>query len=97
MQVDIPESVAANLRKKQAISFYLSSYPGKELTGKISRVSMNINMQFRTERVELDVYNKEEALSPGMYADVLFDSQGNPNALSVPKSAVVTLLDSGSS
>ena len=51
---------------------------------------MNINMQFRTERVELDVYNKDEALSPGMYADVLFDSKGNPNALSVPKSAVVT-------
>jgi membrane fusion protein, multidrug efflux system len=90
LQVDIPESVAANLRNNQEISFFLSAYPGKKLTGRISRVSMNINMQFRTERVELDVYNKDEALSPGMYADVLFDSKGNPNALAVPKSAVVT-------
>lgn len=90
LQVDIPESVAANLRKNQEISFFLSAYPGRKLTGRISRVSMNINMQFRTERVELDVYNKDEALSPGMYADVLLDSKGNPNALSVPKSAVVT-------
>jgi len=90
LQVDIPESVAATLRNNQEISFFLSAYPGKKLTGRISRVSMNINMQFRTERVELDLYNKDEALSPGMYADVLFDSKGNPNALAVPKSAVVT-------
>lgn len=90
LQVDIPESVAANLRKDQEISFFLSAYPGEKMTGRISRVSMNINMQFRTERVELDVYNKDEALSPGMYADVLLNSKGNPNALSVPKSAVVT-------
>ena len=90
LQVDIPEGVAANLRKDQEIAFFLSAYPGKKMTGRISRVSMNINMQFRTERVELDVYNKDEALSPGMYADVLLDSKGNPNALSVPKSAVVT-------
>jgi membrane fusion protein (multidrug efflux system) len=90
LQVDIPENVAATLRKEQEISFYLSAYPGKKLTGRISRVSMNINMQFRTERVELDVYNKDEALTPGMYADVLFNSKGNPNALAVPRSAVVT-------
>jgi membrane fusion protein (multidrug efflux system) len=90
LQVDIPESVAATLRPNQEISFFLSAYPGKKLTGRIARVSMNINQQFRTERVELDVYNKDEALTPGMYADVLFDSKGNPNALAVPKSAVVT-------
>lgn len=90
LQVDIPESSAGNLREKDTISFYLSAFPGKKMTGRISRVSMNINMQFRSERVELDVYNKDELLTPGMYADVLFDSKGNPNALAVPKSAVVT-------
>jgi multidrug efflux pump subunit AcrA (membrane-fusion protein) len=36
------------------------------------------------------VYNPDGTLAPGMYADVLFDSEGNANALSVPKSAVVT-------
>jgi membrane fusion protein (multidrug efflux system) len=90
LQVDIPESIAATLRKDQEVSFYLSAWPGKKMTGRISRVSMNINMQFRTERVELDVFNKGEELTPGMYADVLFDSKGNINSLSVPKSAVVT-------
>lgn len=90
LQVDIPESVAGGLGTKDSVSFFLSAFPGKRFTGRISRVSMNINMQMRSERVELDVYNKDEALTPGMYADVLFDSKGNPNALAVPKSAVIT-------
>jgi membrane fusion protein (multidrug efflux system) len=90
LQVDIPESIAATMRNNDTVSFYLSAYPGKRMTGHISRKSMNINMQYRSERVELDVNNKDEALAPGMYADVLFDSKGNPHALSVPKSAVIT-------
>jgi len=90
LQVDIPESIAATLRSNDTLSFYLSAFPGRRMTGRIARTAMNINMQYRTERVELDVYNKDEMLSPGMYADVLFDSKGNPHALAVPKSAVVT-------
>ena len=90
LEADIPEGMAATLRKNDTISFYLSAFPGKRMTGVISRKSMNISMQYRSERVELDIYNKDEALAPGMYADILFDSKGNPNALSVPKSAVVT-------
>jgi membrane fusion protein (multidrug efflux system) len=90
LQVDIPEGIAASLRNNQEIAFYFSAFPGKRMTGRISRISMNINLQFRTERVELDVYNKDEALTPGMYADVLFDSRGNANALAVPISAVIT-------
>ena len=90
LQVDIPESIAGGLGTKDSVAFFLSAFPGKKFTGRISRVSMNINMQMRSERVELDVYNKNEALTPGMYADVVFDSKGNPNALAVPKTAVVT-------
>ena len=90
LQVDIPENAAAGLKEKDSLSFFLSAYPGQKMTGRISRISMNINQQYRSERIELDVFNKNEVLSPGMYADVLFDSKGSTGALSVPKSAVVT-------
>ncbi|MBS1661005.1 MAG: efflux RND transporter periplasmic adaptor subunit [Bacteroidetes bacterium] len=90
LQVDIPESIASGLRDKDTLSFYLSAFPGKRQVGLISRKSRNISMQYRSERMEIDVYNKSGLLSPGMYADVLLDSKGNPNALAVPKSAVVT-------
>jgi len=90
LQVDIPETIAATLRQNDSLSYSLSALPGQRLTAKIARRSMNINAQYRTERVEADVYNHNETLAPGMYADVVFDSKGNKNALSVPASAVVT-------
>lgn len=90
LEVDIPESAVASLKKKNdSISFSLSAFPGVERKGHISRISMNINAQYRSERIELDVYNSDGALAPGMYADVLFNSDGDPNALSVPKPAVI--------
>lgn len=89
LQVDVPEALAANLRNRDTVSFYVSALQGKRLTGFISRRSMNINAQYRSERMEIDVPNPKELLSPGMYADVLLYSKGNLQALWVPRSAVV--------
>jgi RND family efflux transporter MFP subunit len=90
LQVDIPEGIAVNLQDKDTVTFFLSAYPGKKMTGHVSRKSSVVNSQFRAERMELDVYNPDGRLAPGMYADVLFSSKGNADAFSVPKSAVVT-------
>jgi membrane fusion protein, multidrug efflux system len=89
LEVDLPEDIAGSLKNRDTISFYTSAFPGKEMTGVISRKSNNVNPQFRSERIEIDVTNKDGALSPGMYADVVLHSKGNTNALSVPKSAIV--------
>ena len=51
---------------------------------------MNVNEQYRTERMEIDVDNSGLLLSPGMYADVLIYSNGNVNTFSVPATAVIT-------
>jgi RND family efflux transporter MFP subunit len=90
LQVDIPESIAAGLQNKDTITFYLSAYPGKKMTGHIARKSELVNSTYRAERMELDVYNHDGKLAPGMYADVLFDSKGNSDGFTVPRSAVVT-------
>lgn len=90
LQVDIPEGIAANLKNKDTVSFYVSAFPGKKMIGFISRKSDNINAQYRSERMEIDVMNKDGLLSPGMFANVVLYSNGNANAMFVPKSAVVT-------
>jgi RND family efflux transporter MFP subunit len=90
LQVDVPENIAVNLKDRSRILFYTSAWPDKKMAGFISRRSMNVNPQLRSERMEIDVMNKDGDLAPGMYADVLVYSKGNSNALSVPKSAVVT-------
>lgn len=89
LQVDVPEALAANLKNKDTVSFYVSALQGKRLTGFISRRSMNINAQYRSERMEIDVPNPKSELSPGMYSDVFLYSKGNLQALWVPRSAVV--------
>ncbi|MES2331274.1 MAG: efflux RND transporter periplasmic adaptor subunit [Bacteroidota bacterium] len=90
LQIDVPEALAANLKNKDTVSFYVSALQGKRLTGFISRRSMNINAQYRSERMEIDVPNPKLELSPGMYADVFLYSKGNLQGLWVPRSAVVT-------
>jgi len=90
LQVDVPEGIAGSLKDKDSIAFYTSAFPGKKMTGYISRKSDNVNEQYRSERMEADVFNKDGSLAPGMYADVVIQSKGNDNAMSVPKSAVVT-------
>ena len=90
LEVDVPESIAGSLRDKDTVSFYTSAFPGKKMTGFISRKSMNVEPQFRSERMEIDVFNKDAVLTPGMYADVVLYNKGNANALTAPTSAVVT-------
>lgn len=90
LQVDIPENLAGSMKVNDTITFYTSAMPGKKMSAQISRKSMNVNAQFRSERVEADVFNKDELLSPGMYADVVIYAKGNVSGFSVPKSAVVT-------
>ncbi|MBS1513063.1 MAG: efflux RND transporter periplasmic adaptor subunit [Bacteroidetes bacterium] len=90
LQLDIPEAVAAQIKNKDTVSFYVSALQGKKLTGFINRSSNNINPTFRNERMEVDVPNKDGILSPGMFANVVLYSAGNIEALYVPKTAVVT-------
>lgn len=90
LQIDIPEGIAAGLKDRDTVRFFLSAFPGKKMLAQVSRKSSFVNVQYRSERVELDVYNHDGSLAPGMYADVLFTAKGNPEAYTVPKSAVVT-------
>ena len=90
LQVDIPESLSGTMRAGDTLSFFTSAFPGKKITGHISRKSMNVNAQFRSERVEADVVNGDELLTPGMYADIVMYSKGNASGFTVPKSSLVT-------
>ena len=88
--VDIPENMTTSLRDRDTVSFYVSALQGKRMTGFINRRSMNVNAQYRSERMEIDVPNPDRILTPGMYADVQMYSTGNNEAVWVPTSAVVT-------
>jgi RND family efflux transporter MFP subunit len=90
LQIDIPENLAGTMKENDTISFYTSAFPGKKITAHVNRKSMNVNTQFRSERIEADVMNNDGLLTPGMYADIVIYSKGNRSGFTVPKSSLVT-------
>src|SRR5579871_463182 len=90
LQVDVPEGISINLNNGDTVSFYLTAMPGKKMLAHIARKASDINAQYRSERIEMDVENKNGKLSPGMYANVMLYAKGNAEALTVPRSAVIT-------
>ena len=85
LQVDIPEDILPSLSHQDTVSFFVSALRGQRLTGHISRKSNNVNLQFRSERAEIDVDNRDGRLSPGMYADVVLYRFRQPTGLADSK------------
>jgi Cu(I)/Ag(I) efflux system membrane fusion protein len=89
---DIYEFEAADIKLGQPATVTISSYPGREFKGKITYIFPQIDNATRTLKVRVELANKNFALKPDMYADVVL-SVSYGNRLVVPQEAV---MDSGS-
>jgi membrane fusion protein, multidrug efflux system len=88
--VPVPESYVGSIAKGKTVSFHAPAHPGKSYTGKIARIPNTLDQQNRTMMVELDVYNTDGALAPGMYPTVDWPVSSNDTAFFVPATSVVT-------
>ncbi|SFW33112.1 efflux RND transporter periplasmic adaptor subunit [Chitinophaga sancti] len=88
--VQVPEIYSAQLTDAQKVSFRVNALPGKVFTGTISRQAGSLNDRFRSEAVEVDVYNPDHTLKPGMYAEITIPVSGSRQAMVVPATAIVT-------
>lgn len=89
---DIYEFEAADIKLGQPATVTISSYPGREFKGKITYIFPQLDNATRTLKVRVELANKNFALKPDMYADVVL-TIGYGNHLVVPQEAV---MDSGS-
>jgi len=87
--LDIPENYSTTLKHGKTVSFTVGALPGQVFKGKITRRSGNMNEQFRSETVEIDIANTAGRFKPGMFAEVILDSEGTTGALAVPITSVV--------
>jgi RND family efflux transporter MFP subunit len=86
--IDAPESVTAYFRQKDTVHFTVKTLPGQQFIAFISRMAGSMNMQIRTEQLEMDVLNKDKRLLPGMYAQVSTVLTNDKKVFLVPKTAV---------
>lgn len=91
--VSIPESYKALIRISDSVQFSVKAFPGKIFSAKIARRAGVMDKQLRAEHIELDVYNNDLKLSPGMVAEVSVKLSGDKNVFLAPKNAIVNSTD----
>ena len=88
--ISVPESFTGGLNNKGEVTFTIKELQGEKFTAKIERLAGSLDNTLRSERLEMDVYNKDNRLLPNMYADVNVPFPSRDSAFIVPKTAVVT-------
>lgn len=87
--VSIPEAYTGGLSNKDEVSFTVRSLPNETFTAKVVRLSGALDARLRSEHLEMDVYNKNKKLLPGMTAEVNVPLPSRDSSFIVPKAAVV--------
>ena len=87
--VYIPEAYTSYLHQDDEIHFSVKAYPNDRFTGKVTRLAGALDKRLRSQRIEVDVVNKNKRLLPGMIAEVEFALATSPNTFVVPTSALV--------
>jgi RND family efflux transporter MFP subunit len=67
----------------------VDAFPGEQFSGAVSRVAPVFDPATRTATIEIEVPNPGFRLKPGMYARVRLTVEEKPNALTVPRNAIV--------
>jgi len=88
--VSVPENYTGGLDGKDQVTFSVEALPNRKFTALVKRLAGALDTKLRSERIEMDVYNKDRMLLPHMYANVDVPLPSRDSAIIVPKSAVVT-------
>jgi Cu(I)/Ag(I) efflux system membrane fusion protein len=89
LQAEVFESQAEWVAPGQAAEARLAYLPGRVFSGQVDYVYPILDPKTRTLRVRLRFDNAEEQLKPNMYAQVSIFGKLRPNALSIPREALI--------
>lgn len=89
LQAEVFESQAEWVAAGQAAEARLDYTPGKVFSGQVDYVYPILDPKTRTLRVRLRFDNPGERLKPNMYARVSIYGKLHPNALSIPREALI--------
>jgi RND family efflux transporter MFP subunit len=79
----VPTGTAANVE--------VDAYPGEVFKGRVSRVAPVFDPATRTAEIEIEVPNVGYRLKPGMYSRVQLTISTRPDAITVPRNALIDL------
>src|SRR6185437_16408228 len=88
LTVPVPETYVGHIVRGISVRFHIAAQPGKSYSAKISRIASALDPQNRTMMVELDAYNKDGTLAPGMYPTADWPVSSVEPLLLVPSTSV---------
>jgi RND family efflux transporter MFP subunit len=88
--VPVPERDTAGVIPGSIVEFSVSTFPGKKFKGTVARLSNNLDKETRTMPVELNYYNPDYQILPGMFCEAYWPTRRRETSLFVPISAVVS-------
>jgi RND family efflux transporter MFP subunit len=87
--VSVPEAYTSYLEQNDEVQFRVKALPQDIFKATVKRQARALDVRLRAERVEMDVYNEDKKLMPGMVADVTIPLPARDSTFIVPKSAIV--------
>ena len=89
LAVAVPEAYVGYLKNGDAVTFKVKSLPSKTFDTKVKRLAGALDLRLRSERVEMDIDNKNRELLPGMVAEINIPLGAQDSTFVVPNTAVV--------
>jgi membrane fusion protein (multidrug efflux system) len=86
--VAVPEAATAYFRDRDTVHFTVQTLPGRRFTATVTRLAGALDLQLRTEQLQMDVLNDNGLLLPGMFAQVTLDLTNSNKEFIVPQSSV---------
>ncbi len=87
--VRVPQAYIDFLKPGVTASLRMPQYPGQDFAATLVTTSNAIAQESRTALVQLQADNTEGKLWPGTFTEVRFHVDPNPNALSIPTTALL--------
>jgi RND family efflux transporter MFP subunit len=89
--VNLVEKDLRRVRAGVAANVEVDAYPDETFNGQVARIAPILNPATRTAEMEIEIPNPDFRLKPGMYARVDLLVAERPDALVVPRNAVVSV------
>lgn len=86
---NVPQTHASSIKPGQLAALTVSNLPGREFTGRVVRTAGALDPTNRTLLMEVHVPNADNALLPGMYAQVVLNAAQGVNPVVVSSDALI--------
>jgi RND family efflux transporter MFP subunit len=91
--VSVPQTHANSVRAGQSARLTVANLPGRQFTGTVTRTASALDPTSRTLLVEIQVPNSDNALLPGMYAQVDLGNARTAAPIVIPSDALIVRAD----